>query len=170
MAQQNKYRDIDKNVYDLYNIKEKYIKPVGFISIIVTSRLSDYYNFSNYDFTFNLFGNPDWKEYINNHLITFVEISSANSTFSEGFSGSSNYWDIECTISGAGSDFYIFPISGSVTNSNVTNTSYWLFPEPKGGGISFTSIGYRSKGSTTATNTDIDNSVSIFVVARSSWL
>lgn len=170
MAQENKYRDVDKNLYEIYNIKEKYTKPAGFLSITVTSTLSDYYDFSNYDFTFNLFGNPEWKEYINNHLITFVKISSANSTFSEGFSGSSSYWDIGCSISGAGGDFYIFAISGSVSNSNVANTSYWLFPEPKGGGISFTSITYRSKGSTTATNTDIDNSVSIFVVARNSWL
>lgn len=73
MAQQNKYRDIDKNVYDLnqpYKINEKYTKPVGSISLIISFNDTTYYTTNSMrDIIIKPYA--EFGDYISSHLAVF---------------------------------------------------------------------------------------------------
>ena len=164
MAQQNKYRDIDKNVYDLnqpYKINEKYTKPVGFINAVIGLSTDIEYQMTN-DNTLTV-SLTNVADYLENHLLTFLLVHFVNSEEENLFTSSSSFFAI-CVSVPNSRNYNVISISGSCSNANISNTSYWLFPE-----IDYDRIGYRCKTATNVSNTDLGNSYSVFAISPKEW-
>ena len=160
MAQQNKYRDLDKNVYEIYNIKEKYTKPVGRLDIKV-GLSSSYYSVSMGILNTLKVDISGYLDYLSQHIITFVYISFISASQNDYFEPS-QYFGIDVTVSGT--DYAITPLGAFCTNASISNTAYWLFGE-----VTTDQVLYRCRTSTSVSNTALGNSNSVFYIMPKQW-
>lgn len=161
MAQQNKYRDIDKNVYDLnqpYKINEKYTKPIGSISLIISFNNTTYYTTDGMrDIIIKPYA--EFEDYINSHLAVFVSVRF------NGYAESldlvnTNFVNIKLE---SNSNYNTLCLSGgSVADSN---SNYRMNFRPLGDSGSFDWLTI-----TNVSNTKLDSASVVFLIFPKTWL
>ena len=161
MAQQNKYRDLDKNVYDLYNINQKYTKPITYIGYSVGS-VSSLVITSGSDNTVKVDISNEVASFKSN-LITIISIGfSTTSVLYQYFQSSINYFGVTLSVP---SNFSFFAIGGYCPNDNITNTGIWLFAD-----VNYRTVTYRCKNNTSPANANLIDSHSLFAVYSKNWI
>ena len=161
MAQENKYRDADKNLYDLsqpYKINEKYTKPIGSISLIISFNNTKYYRT---DGLRDIIINPytEFGDYISSHLAVFLSVRF------NGYASSldlvnTNFVTIKLE---SNSNYNVFCLSGgSVADSN---SNYRMNFRPLGNDGSFDWVTI-----TDVSNTKLDSASVVFLIFPKTWL
>lgn len=161
MAQENFYRDKDKNLYDMnqpYKINEKYTKPIGGITLTIAFYNSTYFRT---DGMRDIIIDPYTKhgDYINSHLAVVLSIK---------FNGHGEGLDlVETTFVNikveSNNNYSVMCVSGGSTVDS--NSDYNMNFRPQG---DYGSFSWRT--STNVFNTTLDSAGVVFLIFPKAWL
>ena len=157
MAQENFYRDKDKNLYEIPDLTKKYLRPINHIRYFLSNQrqIDDGEVIGGaYSAVISSLG-ESYDSELSNYILNIVEVSFGNNFEAKLFTSSSRYFTIRMILSG----YTTIALSAQIQNENMTSLNTFLFPQ-----VDDDEVEFRSNNATSPSTNSLGTASMVFAV------